>query len=91
MTVTIIKDRRDLKTLSFPSGGFIKSGEKYIVKANDEKITITRPTIDHLGKEYIARKQSTGTMILLHVTYDMPTGVFETEETEDKLEVFFTA
>ena len=35
MSVTIIKDRRDLKTLSFPSGEFIKSGEKYIVKVND--------------------------------------------------------
>lgn len=89
MSVTIIRDRRDLKTLSFEGGGFFKDGEKYIVKVNDEKITVTRPTIDYHGKSYTARNQSTGTRILLHVTHDMPTGVFETEETEDKLEVFF--
>jgi hypothetical protein len=87
-SVTIIKDRRDLKILSFDTN-FFTNGEKYIVKVNDEKIVITRPTIDYQGKSYIARLKSTGTRMLIHVTYDMPTGVFDVEESEDELIVYF--
>lgn len=70
---------------------FFEGGHDYIIKNDDEKIVISRPSIDSNCRTYKATKRKTG-WVQFHILGELPLGKFEFDSIEsdnDRVVIYF--